>query len=92
MTERKITDRIIKELRSLGFFVFKVHGSAYQQAGLPDLFAIKDGRLLAIEVKRPGGQTTNLQARTLQRLEEAGAIVSVVNSWEELSETIRTNQ
>lgn len=84
MTEKAITERIISNLRELGFFVFKVHGGPMQQAGLPDLFAVFAGRLFAIEVKRPGGQTTKLQARTLERLAAVGAFTAVVNSWEEL--------
>lgn len=84
MTERQITEQIIAELKRHGFWVFKVHGGPMQKAGVPDILACRDGRLLAIEVKRPGGHVTAIQKKRLAELEAAGASVAVVTSVDEV--------
>ena len=59
-------------------------------AGLPDLFAIKKGKLLAIEVKRPGKKPTEIQEYMLNELFEHGAKVIVAHSIDEVEEFIKT--
>ena len=38
--EAKLSREIMKTLRLKGYFVFKVHGSEYMMAGLPDIIAV----------------------------------------------------
>jgi len=71
---------IVKYLRGEGWWVLKTHGSAFQRAGIPDLIAIRDSKVLWLEVKRPGKQPTKLQARTIDKLIDVGACVDVVYS------------
>jgi hypothetical protein len=53
--EGAITASILRWLRTLGWAV-KLHGSAWQQAGLPDILAVIDGRTYFLEVAaRRGG-------------------------------------
>ena len=80
MKESQIVAAIMLELRRRGFFVFKIHGGPYQAAGLPDIFAVKDGLLYAFEVKQPGGRVTKLQSKRLTELAEHGAKAAAVTS------------
>lgn len=52
--------------------------------GFPDIIACWRGMYLAIEVKRPGGILSRIQAHRLKMLERAGARVLVVESRVEL--------
>lgn len=58
----------------------------YGVKGLPDLLAIEPGtgRLIGIEVKRPGTYQTQEQLEWQLRFTEAGALYVVVRSGEEL--------
>lgn len=80
-SEHTIVNRILAYLRQRGVWCEKMHGGPMQAAGIPDILGvIPGGRALALEVKRPGGEPTVLQARTLARLRETGALVAVVTS------------
>ncbi len=43
------------------------------EAGTPDLLTIKNGRVLFIEVKKPGNKPTSLQLAKMEELREYGA-------------------
>jgi len=92
MTEADITKKIIHALRSQGYWATKIHGGAYQSAGLPDVIACCEGIFVGLEVKKPGKERTltRLQALTLKKLDNAGAITSVVTSVEEALDVVRT--
>lgn len=60
----------------------KIHGSAMQERGLPDILGTLRGRTVALEVKVPGEELTPLQAFQLRQLAAAGAITAVVVSVE----------
>jgi Holliday junction resolvase len=87
-TETKLVQAIRKRLEADGFRVIKLHGNAFQEPGLPDLFAIRGGRLLAIEVKLPGNVPTPIQRRKLADLEQAGAVVGVATSIEDVDNLV----
>lgn len=78
--EKTIVSAIMRVLKARGVrWLIKTHGGPYQAAGLPDIIAIAPGtgRLLGIEVKRPGGRLTDLQRATLARINEAGGVAGV---------------
>ena len=51
--EGRIRKSIVNYLNKLDkTFAFVVHGSPFQQVGLPDIFCIKRGRIYAFEVKK----------------------------------------
>lgn len=60
--------------------MFKVKGGPSQRRGVPDLIVCYRGRFMALEVKRPGGKPTPLQAETLGKINTAGGITAVVRS------------
>lgn len=70
-----------------GSFVTKTHGGPYTPVGMPDLLVVVKGMLVAFEVKAPRenesdaqvlARVTPLQAETLKKLREAGAVAEVV--------------
>ncbi len=56
------------------------------QAGLPDIIGVqkKTGRLVGIEVKRPGNRPTDIQRRVLDELTKYGALAFVATSIEDV--------
>lgn len=71
----------------------KLHGGAYQTAGLPDLIVVIDGRIYGFEVKKQRlgesaehayGRATVLQQARLADLRRAGGVGAVVLSVDEV--------
>ena len=84
--EKTIVGAIMRALKAHGVrWMVKTHGGPYQTAGLPDIIAIapRTGRLLGVEVKRPGRKATALQSATLGRITKAGGIAGVACSVDE---------
>ena len=78
-----IQRQIIKHLRSMGAWVFNVHGSPYQTVGVPDLLVGYKGRFYAMEVKRPGGVLTPVQAKVIEEIKSSGSVAGRVESVED---------
>ena len=81
--EAIIQQQIMTHLRGMGAWVFKVHGSPYQQVGVPDLLVGYKGRFYAMEVKRPGGRLTPVQAKVIEEIKASGSVAGRVESIEE---------
>lgn len=81
--ETRLRRKIQTALREAGAFATTIHGSVYQEAGLPDLSCVYRGRALWIEVKRPGEEPSTAQVVMRARLERAGAVCVVATSVEE---------
>lgn len=84
--EKTIVAGILRTLNQrAGVYARKTHGGGYS-TGWPDIVVCASGRLIMLEVKRPGGpgqrpgQVTALQERELDRWEAAGAVCAVVRS------------
>ena len=71
------------------YFIMKVHGGAYQRAGIPDIHLITRGMTLYIEIKLPGGDTTALQREKMLELQAAGAYVATCESVEQAVATLQ---
>ena len=82
MTEVQLTRKILKALRNRGGLWFKIHGSAYQMTGLPDIIGCYRGRFVGIEVKLPDGKNklSQRQRLILTRLSRQGGYSRVVSS------------
>lgn len=76
--QRKIQDAIKAE----GYFVFKVHGSEFMMAGLPDLIVCANGLFIGLEVKLPATRdnTSARQDYVHGKIIEAGGAAHVVCS------------
>ncbi len=73
--ESSVQASLIQHLHNNNWFVTKVNLASV--AGFPDLIAVKDGRTVFIEVKRPGGAPRKLQEVCHRKLKEHGAEVIV---------------
>lgn len=59
--------------------IWKQSAGVYNRNGLPDVMMALQGRLFAFEIKRPYiGKTTALQAETIRRLNQAGAVAKII--------------
>lgn len=87
--EKMIVKQILDLLHELGYWAVKIHGGPFQTMGLPDILAMKrtpyGPKVLALEVKRPGGVPTPIQLKVLKSLGDAGAYAHVVHSVDEAS-------
>lgn len=81
--ERAIQAALIQYLRLHGWYVFRLNAGALPNergrsvrmlpAGTPDVLAIRDGRSLFVECKRPGQRPTERQRAMMATLEAHGA-------------------
>lgn len=80
--ETRLVRQIIKTLRADGGWWMKVHGSAFQVAGVPDIVGCYKGMFVSFEVKRPGFEnTTNTrQEFIMDTIRRNGGIAEVVTS------------
>lgn len=85
--QRKIQDAIKLE----GWFVFKVHGSEYMMAGLPDLIVCAEGLFIGLEVKLPSTRenTSARQDYVHGLIRDAGGHAQVVCSPDEAVDYIK---
>src|SRR5262252_5353518 len=78
-TRRQIKVREALHLAFPGLiWEFKVHGSDYQRAGLPDIIGCVCGLFFGFEVKNPGEIATELQLYELKQIKKAGGIAAIV--------------
>ena len=87
MPESRLQSRIRRALHRQfpGCRFYKMHGNEFMESGIPDLIGVVEGHFFALEVKHPdtGHGVTPIQQAQLDRLEEAGATVAVVESVDE---------
>lgn len=79
MTERQITDKIIKELKKRPFLWYYKSSDRFT-SGIPDLIICYAGKFIALEVKKPKETATPLQEHILDKIREAGGRACVVTS------------
>ena len=89
MLEKQITKKIKSYLNSLeGVFVWKTHGNQFSCPGVPDIIGTFKGRLIAVEVKRPGKVPTKLQQAFIDKLNATGAISFVATCVEDVEKEL----
>lgn len=83
--EAKLSRKIMDALRLKGYFCFKVHGSEFMMAGLPDIMVCADGLFIGLETKLPStrGNVSPRQAYVHSLIENAGGTAVVVCSPQE---------
>lgn len=81
--------REAKELiESMGGYTIKVHVSAYQSQGEPDLICCYKGRFVAFELKVDDNKPSALQLEKIEDIKRAGGIALPVYSINEIKETL----
>ena len=78
MTEATIQSKIMDYLRSIGGYAIKVITATV--SGNPDIICCLNGRFVAIEVKQPGKNPTELQKLKMDKITEAGGVAFVARS------------
>jgi Holliday junction resolvase len=75
----------MEELRSHGWFCFKVHGSEHMMAGLPDVIVCAEGLFIGLETKMPEkrSHTSARQDYVHGLIREAGGFTQVATTTEE---------
>lgn len=87
--ESTLTARILKALNRLPRTkAIKLHGSAYQEAGTPDILCVSWGVPFLLEVKMPGEKPEPIQRHRMRQWCEAGAGSGVVSSVEEAVDVV----
>lgn len=98
LSETQILTQCLDYLKRKRYFAYRNNSGAtvyetngrrrlvrYGHAGSSDIIGMMpDGRFLAIEVKRPGGKLTELQANFLNNVNDNGGVGMVVFSLEDL--------
>lgn len=89
--ESRRSRKIMTELRAQGWFCFKVHGSEFMMAGLPDVIVCAEGLFIGLETKEPekANNTSPRQDYVHGLIREAGGIAIVVTSVDEAVEVVR---
>lgn len=87
-TEKSIVKGILDYLNRLPYCrAIKMQGT-YRRGGEPDIFCCYKGRMVLLEVKRPGNKPTMLQEATLGMWHEAGAVTAVVYSVDDVKKVL----
>lgn len=93
MTQREsgLSKRIAAALRAEGAFCFKVWGSEYMMAGLPDIIGCYRGRFFGFETKLPEKRknVSNIQQRVMTKIEAAGGYTQVVCTVQEAVDALQ---
>ena len=82
--ESEIRAQVKEYLQWQGWFVFYHLQGLGSYPGLPDMQAVKDGRTIYIEIKRPGGRQSAKQKKFQQELEAAGGIYIIAREVDDL--------
>ncbi len=72
LKESEIQRQIKEALQWRGWFVVKIHQSLGSYKGISDLYALKDGQHVWIEVKTPRGRLSDHQKRFRDNIERQG--------------------
>ena len=86
ITETDIRRQIQDYLRIRGWFVFYILQGLGAYKGIPDLIAVKNGRVLFIELKTPRGRQSEYQRKFQADLEAAGGEYVLCRGVDDLQE------
>lgn len=91
MKEADLSAKIVKELRKRDAWAQKIHGSAYQTKGLPDILGVHNTVAFGIETKLPGKESTLtlLQRKTLIDMRKAGGVAIMATTVEQALDVLR---
>lgn len=89
--ESRLSSKIQSALKAEGWFCFKVHGSQYMMAGLPDIIVCAEGLFIGLETKLPEtrNNTSLRQDYVHGKIRGAGGTAEVVCSAEEAVAVVR---
>lgn len=86
--ETKLQKKVQDYLESLGAYCFKVHGSAYMKAGIPDIICCYKGYFIGIECKVGKNKMSSLQEQHMGKIVIAGGIHILAYKLEDVKQVI----
>ena len=87
MLEKTLEKRLVEKTKKAGGMAIK--WTSPNMAGVPDrLVFLPGGRVICVELKRPGEKPTPLQLKVHQRLRDLGADVRVIDSDQQIEELL----
>lgn len=86
LKEKDIRNQIQDYLRWQGWFVFYNLQGLGCYPGLSDLVAVKDGRVIFLEIKTPRGRQSKKQKEFQRDLEEAGGEYRIARRLEDVQD------
>lgn len=86
--ENDIKRQVKEYLDVKGWFNFPLIAGLGSYPGLPDRIAIKGGRVLFLEIKRPGGKQSKYQKQFQANIEKAGGEYILVDSIESIMKVV----
>lgn len=86
MKESIIQGKIRAYLITQDWYVVKLINTS--KPGIPDLMAIKNGRVIFIEVKALNGRVSKLQTHQIEELKKNGVEAYVIRNTDQLKEII----
>lgn len=84
ISENDIKRQVKNYLDIKGFFHFHILQGLGAFRGIPDMIAVKAGRVIFLEIKKPGGKLSEYQQRFKETMERVGGEYYVVRSLEEI--------
>ena len=88
--ETKIQKQVQAYIRSIGGYCFKVHGSIYMRAGIPDVICCIDGKFVGIETKDGDNTASELQLAHGRLINKAGGLFMVAYSVSDVEEALKS--
>lgn len=70
----------------VNLYMKKIHGSPYQEAGIPDLIGCFNGSFIGMEIKQSGCNPTPIQAANIRDIRRAGGFAQAIHSLPEAME------
>lgn len=83
--ESAFQTKVIEYLKSIGAYVIKIHVSAYQLEGEPDVICCHKGLFYAFELKQQA-KLSELQKIKLDLIQKSGGVAMEIRSIEQLKE------
>lgn len=74
MKEKNFENKVKRYLKSIDAYYFKVWGGGFQQSGIPDVVACKNGIFIGIELKSSTGKPSELQKYNIKQINESGGV------------------
>ena len=78
MSEKTFENKVKKMLKQKEIWHFKVWGSMFQAAGVPDILGCCNGRFIALELKADNGIASKLQLWTIEQIKKSGGYARTV--------------
>lgn len=92
VTERAWQQTILEAARALSWDCYHTFDSRRSAPGFPDLVCVRDGRLLAIEVKGPRGRVGEWQRYWLGQLGRVPGVTAMIaypSDWDAVEAALR---